>query len=169
MKYIMCSRTFPAGHPRKGEPTFFVEQILNAILPRGVNGIVDRNGISPAILPLINDFVLLDGRTEKRHTIRPGNRFKPGDMVSLRVWSDKPYRSKQIEFAQVEVKKVWEIEISAFWFINNSILEHEKVIELAKNDGLEYDDFISWFNIHPKKNNEVFRGQIICWSNEVNY
>lgn len=163
MKVLTFSRQFPKGHPKEGQPTRFPEKIMAYLADKVPNWTMK------------DDFILYDWHeyynctNHKHHTIRPGSRFKPGDIVSLRVWSDKPYRSKQIEFAQVEVKKVWEIEISAFWFINNSILEHEKVIELAKNDGLEYDDFISWFNIHPKKNNEVFRGQIICWSNEVNY
>lgn len=175
MKYIMCSRTFPAGHPRKGEPTFFVEQILNVIMPRGVNGIVDRNDINPAILPLINDFVLLDGRTEKHTTIRPGNRFKPGDMVSLRVWSDKPYRSKQIEFAQVEVKKTWPVEIYVDELIVEIIVDSisqniRNKKEVALNDGLELIDFVNWFKIHPKAKKGIsFQGQIICWKESIEY
>lgn len=175
MKYIMCSRTFPKGHPKAGSPTFFVEQILNAILPRGISGIVNRDDISPAILPYLNDFVLLDGEQRKHHTIRAGSRFKPGDMVSLRVWSDKPRRSKQIEFAQVEVKKVWEIAISDGNYsidtiqIGSFIPGNTELVELANNDGLTDEDFWSWFNIHPKKQGDVFRGQIICWDDSINY
>lgn len=167
MKVLTFSRHFPKGHPRQGEPTWFVESVLNSVMRK--DGILNLDDLKPEVRALINDFALTTNEKQKDHTLRAGSRFKPGDMASLRVWSDKPYRSKQIVFAQVEVKKVWEIEISEFWFINNSILEHGKVIELANNDGLSYDDFIAWFNIHPKKKSDVFRGQIICWDENIEY
>lgn len=174
MKVLTFARHFPAGHCRKGEPTYFVEQILNAVMPRGVNGIIDRNAIDRKVLDIINDFVILDGRLEKHHTIRAGARFKPGDMASLRVWSNKPYRSKQIEFAQVEVKKVWVVRIEfskdIIWVqINGGMRTYAFQNELAKNDGLELQDFIDWFKGHPKKGSEVFTGQIICWSPHITY
>jgi hypothetical protein len=171
MKVLTFSRQFPKGHPKAGQPTFFVEQSLNSIMPRGENGIINRSDINPEILPLINDFVLLDGGTRKHHTIRAGNRFKVGDMASLRVWSDKPYRSKQIEFAQVEVKKVWPITIIVDE-IFNPIYSGNILIptcQLAKNDGLECDDFVKWFMIHPKKAGSIFTGQIISWSDSIEY
>lgn len=34
----------------------------------------------------------------KYHTIRAGNRFKKGDYFSPRIWTDKPYASKQYQF-----------------------------------------------------------------------
>ena len=187
MRVLTFSRTFPKGHPRHGEQTFFVEQILNSILLRGENGIINRNDIKPEILPLINDFVLLDGRTCKHHTIRAGNRFKPGNMVSMRIWSGKPRRSKQIEFVQVEVKKTWEIEINnrfgkaSFEVVINGVIygqlhygndrnvNEAGLITLAKNDGLELKDFVDWFEIHPKKTGLRFAGQIICFNENINY
>lgn len=179
MKVLTFSRQFPKGHPKEGKPTFFIEQTLNVVLPRGVNGIVNRNDINPTILPLINDFVLLDGEQSKHHTIRVGNRFKPGDMVSLRVWSDKPYRSKQIEFAQVEVKRTWSFNIhivgdDLIWQVPGSgsgsfDTKSESLKIIAFNDGLEIRDFIDWFTIHPKAKGQAFTGQIICWGNSINY
>lgn len=167
----MCSRYFPKGHPKAGESTRFVEKILNCFR--------ENFQLPDSFKPRIDNYAtLLKGedylkavaiRDLKHHTIRTGSRYKPGDMVSLRVWAGRPYRSKQIEFAQVEVKKVWSIEINEFWFINDLILEHDQVIDLASNDGLAYDDFINWFKIHPKKQGEVFCGQIICWSSEIEY
>lgn len=171
MKVLTFSIHFPKGHPKAGQPTYFIEQTLNVILPRGANNIINRDDISPSILPLINDFVLLDGTTQKHHTIRVGNRFSPGDMASLRVWSDKPYRSKQIEFAQVEVKKVWPITIIVD-DIFNPIYSGDVLIptcQIAKNDGLECDDFVKWFMIHPKKTGSIFTGQIIAWSDSIEY
>jgi hypothetical protein len=182
MKVLTFSRHFPTGHPKAGQPTYFIEQILNVTLPRGENGIINRDNINPAILPLINDFILLDGATRKHHTIRAGSRFKPGDMASLRVWSDKPYRSKQIEFAQVEVKKVWDVEIiqneedwvfkingkQLGWGIPDFNID-QFIEELAKNDGLTTADFLNWFSMHPKKEQQTFTGQIICWSDQIEY
>src|SRR5687767_12495636 len=165
MKVLTFSKEFPINHPKASEPTFFVERILNLLHD---NQIVLDN-IHDELKPFINDFELIGTQRQKHHTVRPGSRWKPGDMASLRVWSDKPYRSKQIEFAQVEIKKVWDIEISEFWFINDQILEHGQVAELAKNDGLAYDDFIAWFSIHPKTKDDVFRGQVICWSDRIEY
>lgn len=163
MKVLTFSRHFPKGHSRVGQPTHFVEKI-EACLADSIPGWQ----MSPTFelhewLPYYNCSM------PKHHTIRAGSRFKPGEMASLRVWSGAPYRSKQIEFAQVEVKKVWSVEISEFWWVDNKILEHGQVVELAKNDGLSYDDFVNWFNIHPKKKEQVFRGQIICWNPDIDY
>lgn len=187
MKVLTFSRHFPKGHPRAAQPTFFVEQILNAILPRGANGIINRDDIKPEVLPYINDFVLLDGTTYKHHTIRAGNRWKVGDMASLRIWSGVPRRSKQVEFAQVEVKKTWDVEINnrfgaasfevvingviygQLHYGNNNDINKAGLITIAKNDGTELDDFINWFEIHPKKTGLRFTGQIICWSDIIDY
>jgi hypothetical protein len=162
MKVLTFSRHYPKGHPKVGTETNFPEKIMACLADNIPNWTMK------------DDFVLYDWYAYynctmlKHHTIRSGSRFKPGDMASLRVWSGVPYRSKQIEFAQVEVKKVWKIEISEFWFLNGCIMEHDQVIELAKNDGLAYDDFVSWFNIHPKKK-DVFRGQVISWNSSIEY
>lgn len=162
MKVLTFSRHFPKGHPNAGAQTHFVEKIWACPEVCILNGDI----LKIALLNLQRHEYLY---TPKGHTIRAGSRYKPGDMVSLRVWSGRPYCSKQIEFAQVEVKKTWDIEISEFWFINGCIMEHDQVMELAKNDGLAYDDFIAWFKIHPNKKGDVFRGQIICWSESIEY
>jgi hypothetical protein len=176
MKVLTFSKHFPKGHPKAGRPTCFVEKVLIRLVEDKLmmkskcvemaraTGIHEHHPLY--YIDTINDF---DRSLLKGHTIRAGNRWKPGDMASLRIWSDKPYRSKQIEFAQVEVKKTWDIEINEFWFINDLILEHEKVMELAKNDGLAYEDFINWFTIHPKNKDQTFRGQVICWSDSIEY
>jgi hypothetical protein len=94
-------------------------------------------------------------------------------MASLRIWSGSPYRSKQIEFAQVEVVKTWDIEIiiknEAMTTVING-MEHAFIIDLiAKNDGLSLTDFYDWFNVHKKKKRDVFTGQVLCWSPNVSY
>lgn len=156
MKVIMIAKRFMKDHPRYGEPTFFETNILNG---------------------------------KKKHTIRAGNRIKNGEIISLRTWLGKPYRSKQREFAQVLVSRVWPITIDP---IPKRPIEHSEQnfsihigdryvaywkpgttanitqTELAKNDGLSKQDFLSWFGC-DKKIIKPFVGQIICWSDKVNY
>lgn len=163
MKVLIFSRCFPKGHNRHGQLTYFVEKI-EACLADSIPGWeMSKTFTLHEWEPYYNCTM------PKHHTIRSGSRWRPGDMASLRVWSGVPRRSKQIEFAQVEVKRVWSIEVSEFWFIDDNILEHPQVVELAKNDGLAYDDFVSWFKIHPKQKDYVFTGQIISWSEKIDY
>lgn len=175
MKVLTFNRHFPKGHSREGQPTFFVEQILNSILPRPLS--VGLQELPEAAKDYINDFMVIDGSKKKHHTIRAGARFKPGDWASLRIWSDKPYRSKQIEFAQVEIKRVWPFAVHVvgnelLWQIpgigsSDNLSNNLKII--AGNDGLEVNDFVSWFACHPKKKEQRFEGQVISWSDKINY
>ena len=177
MKVLTFSRHFPKGHPKKGECTYFVEKIWNGFRQ-------DDFSLPDSFIPWTDNYsLLLTGneylmamavREIKYHTIRAGNRFKAGDMASLRVWSDKPYRSKQIEFAQVEVKKVWDFVISDGNYSIDTIEQGSfipdcELEKLATNDGLNVDDFWSWFSIHPKATGANFKGQIICWSGQIEY
>lgn len=174
-KVITFSRVFPAYHPRKGEPTYFVEAILNSVMPKKANGIINRNDIPQNVLDIINYFVILDGDTQKHHTIRAGNRWKVGDKFSPRVWSGKPYNSKQIIIApDIEIVKVWDIEIKvkpkndlsgfADILINGNKIDAEFLKQVAANDGLTLGDLLRWFQ-YPKP----FKGQIICWNPNVKY
>lgn len=165
MKVLTFSRHFPKGHPKAGQPTYFVEKVFaslkDIIIP------------DPLAIPGFIWAQYEDCKLPKGHTIRSGSRFSPGDMASLRVWSDKPYRSKQIEFAQVEVKKVWSVEIviSHTWWsfkIDGKFFGGD-VAKIANNDGLELQDFIDWFTIHPKSIDREFKGQIICWNDSIEY
>lgn len=178
MKVLTFSRHFPNGHPKAGQSTYFPEKVLNCFrenfqLPDSFKQWIDNYA---ALLKGEDYLKAVAVRDKKLHTIRAGSRFKSGDMASLRVWSDKPYRSKQIEFAQVEVKKVWSIEI---WLgdritvglpeIPGVQLRMLPLCVVAENDGLGCNDFEAWFRLHPKKNGKVFKGQIICWDENINY
>jgi len=178
MKILTFSRQFPVKHPRAGQPAFFVESILTTL---GFN----IRTIPDIIRPYINDFAVMDGTSAKGHTIRAGDRFKPGDMVSLRVWSGKPYASKQIEFGQVEVKKTWNFDlikdqVSVEWRINDQFKGYYTLVtasqsknpglfKVARNDGLLLEDFVAWFAVHPKNKDWQFHGQIICWDETIQY
>lgn len=164
-KVITFSRVFPKKHPKEGQLTFFVEQIYNSL--RELNLPLPKNSdftkeFMWSILPLS-----LFG--SKHHTVRSGKRFKVGEYFSPRVWSGKPYSSKQIIIApDIEIKKIWDIRYDQNgWWINGNLFY--AVERLAENDGLSLPDFLDWFNVHPKKKGETFNGQIICWSDDVSY
>lgn len=168
-KVITLSRTFLKGHPKAGHDTFFVEMALNSIMPKKINGCIEIDDILESIKPLVNDFVIIDG-AHKHHTIRGGKRWKTGDKASLRVWSGKPYNSPQIAIAPDVELVVKDIEIivsdgtgdydRGVWVKIDDIVIAEKIVwALSKNDGLEIDDFYSWFNVS-------FSGQILIWNNQ---
>jgi hypothetical protein len=177
MKVLTFSRHFPKGHPKAGQPTWFVEKVWKSIWESyegGTNPLHPFWEVYDGAFPMKFDTKEnIHQHQPKHHTIRAGYRFKPGEMASLRVWSDKPYRSKQIEFAQVEVKKVWSIEIvisHTWWsFRINDKLFCGNVEVIANNDGLELQDFIDWFTVHPKSIDREFKGQVICWNNKIEY
>lgn len=165
-RVLTFSRVFPKYHPKAGQDTFFVEKILSGIMPKQQNGLIDLNDLLENVGTIINDFQLLCSPTEiKSHTIRAGNRWKVGDKFSPRVWTGKPYASKQIQFSDdVEVKKTFKISSDGvLWYIDNQPAISETIKILAANDGLTYEDFLDWFRMKP------FLGQVICWDENINY
>jgi len=171
-KVITFSRTFPFYHPRKGEPTYFVEKIHKSI-----GGKYSKDFPEPEELNFDAGYFL--ECEPKHHTIRAGHHFKVGNWFSPRVWSGKPYHSKQIIVApDIQVKKVWDFEMKpALWAdectykVNGIEIDSKTIKEIAKNDGLDITDFIFWFagqNI-ASSNRKSFSGQIICWNESLDY
>jgi hypothetical protein len=164
-RVITFSRTYPSYHPKAGQPTYFVEKIYKSILKP-----IDHVPIT-GIENSLSLFALADA-LPKHHTIRAGHRWKIGDWFSPRVWSGIPYRSKQIQFASdIQVKKVWNFEVcrgkaicddDIIFFLENYIPSTSLYNEIAQNDGLTLDDLYGWFN-------KPFRGQVICWNENINY
>jgi len=158
-KIIVFSRNFQKGHPCEGEPTYFIEKIYNSLIMNGYKLFIPSLPIS-LLEELSNDFFF-----PKHHTIRSGNRFKVGDKFDVRVWEGKPYRSKQLTIADyVEIKKIYRFELKGSSFLlDGRILTLKQLKIVAKNDGLECDEFEGLFNSKP------FSGQLICWSDKINY
>jgi hypothetical protein len=79
----------------------------------------------------------------------------------------------------VEVKKVWLFNIHVvgddlIWQIpgigSGAFDTKSRGLEIiSNNDGLGIRDFIDWFVIHPKAKERVFAGQVICWSETIEY
>ncbi len=163
-KVITFSREFPSYHPRRGEPTNFVEKFWASI---------GENDFEKPYAKLLSSGIpmLMGDNIQPKHTtIRAGKRWKAGDYFSPRVWSGKPYNTKQIIIApDIQIKKVWDFKIEdGCFFIDNELYAYSSSTELlnklSDNDGLSQIDLLDWFK-YPKN----FEGQIICWNEIVNY
>lgn len=176
-RQVTFSRTFPATHPKKGEPTYFVEKIWKWIY--------ESNQFNYPLLELLKyqnlyhehfklqqtvGFLKFDS---KFHTIRKGKRFKVGDFIVPMVWAGRPYHKTadgkwKIQFAPpLELVKVYDFEIKegSNIYINNVYFPSRKLIYIAQNDGLKLSEFGHWFNIHKGHD---FSGQILCWG-DISY
>lgn len=150
---LLVSRTYPKGHKREGEPTYFVEKILNNgdILPTS-DALIERKW---KIVGFINKF-----HTCRRNYELWAKRIKEVQegkaILSLRYWQDERGRSvkgnEQVEFARlgkdsgVGVQKLSFDEgslMQTYANINNDY--NVNIWNLAKNDGLSIEDFKDWF------------------------
>jgi len=181
-RVITFSRTYPSYHPKAGQLTHFIEKIWNSIgMPSFASGKPWGSGWHDT--PLTDEYLrYIRGSDEfddvcKHHTIRAGHRWKEGDWFSPRVWSGKPYNSKQITFApDIQIKKVWDFKIV---LVQDGILRSYEMqidgklnrngMDVFTNDGLTYNDFCDWFQMDKAKKTIHFDGQIICWNESINY
>ena len=158
-RVITVSRTFPAYHPKKGQPTYFVEKIFASL------SIVMPDFKTPSGLAGWHS----EDLKPKHHTIRAGKRWKTGDKASLRVWSDKPYNSPQITIAPDVELTVFDFDITIadnlpIYWLNGFEISYSKLEEIATNDGLTLEDMARWF-----KQSCEFSGQILCWNKDIQY
>jgi hypothetical protein len=129
MKIIVLtvSRHFPKVHPEAGNETNFVESILN----RTKETTIRKN-------------------YARWRTIK-GKVNAGTHLISLRYWTDKPYRSKQVEFAictKISIDRVFitndhnGLEMS----VNGNYQDDSKIFELVKKEGFSnYNNFADWF------------------------
>src|ERR1043166_3949048 len=119
-RVVTFSQTFSKGHPKEGQRTNFVEKIWASLVDQGIAAPEFWDGWYN--LNINYDF---DGNNfsnctiePKHHTIRAKARFKAGDRFSPRIWSGRPYASKQITIApDIEVNRTWSLDI-----INDKII-----------------------------------------------
>ena len=122
---ITLSRNFLAYHKRAGEETHFKEKFLSG---------------------------------EKLHTIRANyplweKRIKEVQegraVLSIRQWTGKPYRSKQVEIATLTAENGVGLQRLEFTDCRlrfpYSDSEWTSMVSLAKNDGLSLNDWVDWF------------------------
>ena len=97
----------------------------------------------------------------KLQTVRPTPKRipKPGDLISLRCWTGKPYRSKQRVLREATITYVGfvRIERRAFW--RNGVFGCGHEFALA--DGFkDYPSLSEWFEA---EHGLPFEGIVICW------
>lgn len=177
-KVITFSTLFPSYHPKKGNPTYFAKKIWRSTkIFKHISAKEFENYYRNSYPD--NPFVSFiptndDEGMAKHHTIRAGKRFKEGEYFSPRIWSGKPYNSKQIIIApEIKIQKVFDIEVCTYninekksgisaFIINDKIITDWQ--NIAQNDGLSQQDLLDWF-----LPNAPFKGQIICWNKNIEY
>ncbi len=125
---LIVSEKFPKTHKRAGEPTNFPLSIKHYDKIHTIRG----------------NFDLWKKRFDQ---IEAGNA-----VLSIRVWSGKPYRSEQQEIFRFDKTRGIGIEkltfkngLFNFMLVNGEYCFPEIECDVAKNDGLSYDDFEDWF------------------------
>lgn len=105
---------------------------------------------------------------QKCQTVRPvpERMPKPGDSISLRMWSCKPYRSKQVILRESTVTEVLPVAITADHFrVAGNVLSNAEQWAFAKADGFTSpEDLVGWFAF---EHGLPFHGIVIKWSGDV--
>ena len=127
---LTISTTFPQTHKRKGEFTCFVESIV----------------LNEKIHTIRSNYELWEKRIAN---INAGKA-----LLSLRIWTGKPYRSKQSEIRKYYSVGIEHLELTQAHFIpiivNGNRYVEPYLYKLAKNDGLSTDDFTEWFKNYDR-------------------
>ena len=162
---LLLSSRFPAYHPKAGQPTGFEDALRRGIQRMRCREQHECIGCGECV-----------GRI-KKHTIRGNAAFwercaqkvnKGEAIISLRQWSGKPYASSQIEIVQLTSLHVQRVTLglsdsdhrTPFAYADrNGVKKFVSVTRLAENDALEPSDFMSWFQLHRRK--EPYHGVIL--------
>lgn len=159
-RVITLNRYFLKGHPKAGQPTYFPEKVWKALWQAQAPMFHSDFSEYGLTYDYFNKHMCeLDA---KIHTIRAGKRWKTGDMCSLRVWSGKPYNSKQIAIApDFALPRVADIETNQFgftWIDGKDYGNIQTTEQLSINDGLNPYDLSHWLHCKP------FSGQILFFT-----
>lgn len=153
---ITLSKQFPAGHIRAGEPTYFKEQMQNGVLAEADLSACDCCDYATRNCDTCGHKAV--SFRKKIHTIRANYplwakriaEVEQGEAcLSIRQWTDKPYRSKQVEIARLT--KADGVGIQRLEFVNENLglprigIVYQRKLELAHNDGLSFEDWEFWF------------------------
>ena len=132
---ITLSRHFLANHKRAGEETHFKEKFILG------QGLTDYDTPSMAKIHTIRaNYPLWEKRIKE---VQEGLA-----VLSIRQWTGKPYRSKQVEIATLTAENgvgLQRLEFTdcrlRFPYVGN---EWTSMVSLAKNDGLSLNDWVGW-------------------------
>ena len=153
---ITLSSHFLANHKRAGEETHFKEKFLlgqscpDCATPQDLSGIniSDCNScVRACSFPKIHTIRANYPLWEKRiKEVQEGRA-----VLSIRQWTGKPYRSKQVEIATLTAGSGVGIQLME---LTNDFAEciigdhHHSYVTAAKNDGLHPADWIEWFSAY---------------------
>lgn len=153
---ITLSRHFLANHKRAGEETHFKEKFLlgqgcpDCASPQDLSGIniSDCNGcVRACSFPKLHTIRANYPLWEKRiKEVQEGRA-----VLSIRQWTGKPYRSKQVEIATLTAGSGVGIQLME---LTNDFAEcivgdhHHSYVAVAKHDGLHPADWLDWFSAY---------------------
>ena len=153
---ITLSKYFLANHKRAGEETHFKEKFLlgqscpDCASPQDLSGIniSDCNScVRACSFPKLHTIRANYPLWEKRiKEVQEGRA-----VLSIRQWTGKPYRSKQVEIATLTAGSGVGIQLME---LTNDFAEciigdyHHSYVTVAKNDGLHPADWIEWFSAY---------------------
>ena len=138
---ITLSRHFLANHKRAGEETHFKEKFLLG------QGLTDYD--TPSLAKIHTIWVNYPLWEKRIKEVQEGRAA-----LSIRQWTGKPYRSKQVEIATLTAGSGVGIQKLCFdkdkdgvpslkyFNINGKYIDREM---LANNDGLSKEDWQEWF------------------------
>ena len=135
---ITLSRHFLANHKRAGEETHFKEKFLLG------QGLTDYDTPSMAKIHTIRaNYPLWEKRIKE---VQNGHA-----VLSIRQWTGKPYRSKQVGIATLTAGSgvgIQKLELTND-FTECIVGDHRySYVSVAKNDGLHPADWLDWFSCY---------------------
>ncbi|WP_315170199.1 hypothetical protein [Alloprevotella tannerae] len=153
---LTLSKIFPRTHARAGKPTNFKVKFY---LGQGCPDCDEPQDLSGVNISDCNSCVNAC-HYPKIHTIRANyelwrkriKEVQEGQAVlSIRQWTGKSYRSKQVEIARLTANDgvgIQKLELTND--LAECIIEgrHYNYVSIAKNDGLHPDDWLNWFSCH---------------------
>lgn len=160
-RVLTFAERFPSYHLKSGQLTAFPSALLaslpeNHFISEYDDWLVEKQE---------SEFYSPDVCLLKLHTIRLKSEkprahiWKPGDIFSPRVWTGKPYNSKQSPICpDLEVVKVYDFtKTGGKYYLNGHHLWKHELQIVAQNDALSVEDFTKWFKA------KEFEAQVICW------
>jgi hypothetical protein len=149
---VLLSKTFFPPHPKAGKETFFACKVCNS---------ADRF-IGMGLCPVSKQISCptIHG-VKKIHTCRSNYEYwkkkidklkAEGGVLSVRQWSEKPYRSPQETIIDIPAEIVGVQKLRMVFGIDHALITDVggkmtiiKLERVAENDGLTPEDFKAWF------------------------
>jgi hypothetical protein len=156
---VLLSKTYFPKHPKAGQETHFTQKVMNEIknetwqICRDCRVVEKFDGNCCGYLPMKIGKKIHTCRSNYNYWVKKIARLKEtGGVLSVRQWSDVPYRSPQETAVDIpaEIVGVQKLTFGKdrgemrfdFFDIDGKYVALEA---LANNDGLSLEDFKSWF------------------------